>query len=41
VGAPEAKPRKRKVREPELEVPQDVAEAAADKAEAMIAATAT
>jgi hypothetical protein len=38
VGAPEAKPRKRKAREPELAVPQALAEAAADQAEAMIAA---
>jgi hypothetical protein len=31
--------KKRKAREPELEVPQEVAEAAADEAEVMIAAT--
>jgi hypothetical protein len=33
--------KKRKAREPELEVPQDVAEAAEEEAEAMIAASAT
>jgi hypothetical protein len=41
VGAPAAAPRKRRRVEPELDVPQHVAEAAADDAEAMIAATAT
>jgi hypothetical protein len=41
VGAPAAAPRKRKRAEPALEVPQDVAEAAADEAEAQLAASAT
>jgi hypothetical protein len=39
VGAPAKTPRKRKRVEPELAVSQDVAEAAADEAEAQLAAT--